>query len=158
MQIEKAKKEQAAEIVELLRYICGIHRKGRPDVFMSGQPKYDEEAVRRLIDDEKHCMITAAEDGRVIGYMIAELVSGTKHPHIRDVKTLYIDDICVDEEYAHKGVGTALFEEAKRIAKDLDCGRIELNVWAFNEPAIRFYEKMGMTVSRMVMEYDLSSE
>lgn len=155
MIIEKAKKEQAKEIVALLKYICDIHRKGRPDVFISGQPKYDEEAVCRLIDDEKYQIITAEDDGKVIGYMIAEIVDGAGHPHIRAAKTLYIDDICVDKEYAHKGVGTALFEEAKRIGKESGCERIDLNVWAFNGAAIEFYKKMGMSVSRMSMEYKL---
>ena len=104
MIIKKAKKEQAEEIVELLKYICGIHKKGRPDIFVSGQPKYDTEDVCRLIDDENYHIISAEEDGRVVGYMIAELVDGSKHSHMRSVKTLYIDDICVDEAYAHKGV------------------------------------------------------
>lgn len=156
MIIEKAKKEQAQEIVKLLKYICGIHKKGRPDVFISDQPKYDEADVCRLIDDENYRIISAEEDGRVVGYMIAELTDGSKHPHMRSVKTLYIDDLCVDEAYAHKGVGTALFEEAKRIGKKLGCVRIDLNVWAFNEGAIKFYEKMGMTVSSMRMEYKLN--
>ena len=156
MIIKKAKKEQAEEIVELLKYICGIHKKGRPDIFVSGQPKYDTEDVCRLIDDENYQIISAEEDGRVVGYMIAELIDGSKHPHMRSEKTLYIDDICVDEAYAHKGVGTALFEEAKRIGQELGCVRIDLNVWAFNEPAIKFYEKMGMTVSSMRMEYKLN--
>ncbi|MBQ7699562.1 MAG: GNAT family N-acetyltransferase [Clostridia bacterium] len=155
MIIEKAKKEQAKEIVTLLKYICEVHRKGRPDVFISGQPKYDEEAVCRLIDDENYRLVAATEDGYVIGYMIAKIVENESGPHIKTVKTLYIDDICVDKRYAHKGVGTALFEEAKRIGKGSGCERIDLNVWAFNGAAIEFYKKMGMSVSRMSMEYKL---
>lgn len=155
MIIEKAKKEQAAEVVELLKYICEIHRKGRPDIFVSDQPKYDEEDVKRLIDEKDTFILTAAEDGKVAGYVIAELIDGSRHPHMRSVKTLYIDDICVAPDFAHKGVGTALFEEAKKLGKELGCIRIDLNVWAFNEDAIKFYEKMGMTVSRMYMEYKL---
>jgi ribosomal protein S18 acetylase RimI-like enzyme len=156
-EIRKAEKKQAAQIVGLLEYIFALHKKGRPDVFAdTDSPKYTEEDVCRLIDDENYRIISAEEDGRVVGYMIAELVDGSKHPHMRSVKTLYIDDICVDEAYAHKGVGTALFEEAKRIGKELGCVRIDLNVWAFNEGAIKFYEKMGMTVSSMRMEYKLN--
>ena len=156
MKIEKAKKEQAPEIVELLRYICEIHRKGRPDVFISGQPKYDTEALCRMMDDESYRIAAASEDGRVIGYMISKIIKNESGPHIRSAKTLYIDDICVDKAYAHKGVGTSLFEEARRIGKDEGCERIDLNVWAFNESAIKFYEKMGMTVSRMHMECKLN--
>ena len=156
MIIEKAKKEQAQNIVELLKYICEVHRKGRPDVFISGQPKYDTDALCRLMDDDDYRIVTATEDGRVIGYMISKITENENGPHIRYAKTLYIDDICVDKSYANTGVGTALFEEAKHIGKELGCERIDLNVWAFNEPAIKFYEKMGMTVSKMYMEYKLN--
>lgn len=156
MKIEKAKKEQAEQIVKLLTYICEIHRKGRPDVFISGKPKYDKEAVCRLLDDENYHVVTATDNGIVAGYMIAEVEEKENHPHIRKVKTFYIDDICVDKAYAHTGVGTQLFEEAKRIAKSLDCERVDLNVWAFNTNAIKFYEKMGMKVSRMHMELELN--
>ena len=155
MVIEKAKKEQAAQIVNLLRYICAVHRKGRPDVFISDMPKYDENEVCRLIDDENTRIITATENGEVLGYMIAEIKDGTPHPHIRRIKTLYIDDLCVKESQTRKGVGTALFKEAERIGKETGCERIDLNVWAFNEPAIEFYRKMGMTTSRMHMEKKL---
>ena len=150
-----AEKEQAKQIVSLLKYICEIHRKGKPDVFVSGEPKYDEDGVRRLIDDENAHVLTATENGEVLGYMIAYITNNSPHPHIRAIKTLYIDDLCVKESHAHKGVGTALFKEAERIGKETGCERIDLNVWAFNEPAIEFYAKMGMTVSRMHMEMKL---
>lgn len=155
MIIEAAKKEQAKEIVKLLKYICEIHRKGRPDIFVSDQSKYDEDDVKRLIDDEDTFIVAASEDSAVIGYMIAEIDDGKSNPHMRPVKTLYIDDICVAENFAHKGVGTALFEEAKRIGRSQGCERIDLNVWAFNTAAIDFYKKMGLTVSRMHMECKL---
>ena len=150
-----AKKEEAKQIVELLKYICAVHRKGRPDVFISDMPKYDEDDVCRLIDDENTHIVTATENGEVLGYMIAKIQDGTPHPHIRAIKTLYIDDICVKETEAHKGVGTALFKEAERIGKETGCERIDLNVWAFNGPAIEFYRKMGLNVSRMHMEKKL---
>ena len=152
IKISKAERSQAKEIVELLKYICAVHRKGRPDVFISDQPKYDESAVCGLMDDENTFVITASDDGRVVGYMIAELIDEKKHPHLCQIRTFYIDDICVAEDCARKGIGTMLFDEAKRMAKELSCERIDLNVWAFNKKAIKFYEKMGLTVSRMHME------
>ena len=155
IKIAYAKKEEAKQIVELLKYICAVHRKGRPDVFISDMPKYDEEDVCRLIDDENTRIVTATENGEVKGYMIAEIKDETPHPHIRRMKTLYIDDICVKETEAHKGVGTALFKKAERIGKETGCERIDLNVWSFNEPAIEFYRKMGLQVSRMHMEKKL---
>ena len=152
MIIGSAKKEQAEQISRLLGYICEFHAKGRPDIFVPGSAKYDAESVCRLIDDPGVTVITAAEGGAVLGYLIAKVTFTGTDPHIKRMKTFYIDDLCVSPEHARTGVGTALFNEARRLAKEQGCDRIDLNVWSFNEGAIRFYEKMGLSVYRMHME------
>jgi ribosomal protein S18 acetylase RimI-like enzyme len=155
MVIQKAKKEHAAQIVQLLKYICALHKKGRPDVFISDSPKYNEEEVRRLLDDEKTVIYVALDGDEVTGYLIAELKEGVPSRHMRGIKTLYIDDLCVKETRKRQGIGKALFEQARLIAREYNCERIDLNVWAFNTPAIEFYRKMGLEISRMHMEMKL---
>ena len=152
MIIGSAKKEQAEQIARLLGYICDYHADGRPDIFIKGGSKYDAESVARLIDDPDVTVLTAAEGDNVLGYLIAKVTFTGTDPHIKRMKTFYVDDLCVSPEHARTGVGTALFDEARRRAKELGCERIDLNVWAFNEDAIRFYEKMGLSVYRMHME------
>ena len=152
MIIDSAKKEQAEQIARLLGYICEFHAKGRPDIFVPGSAKYDAESVCRLIDDPGVTVLTAAEGGAVLGYLIAKVTFTGTDPHIKRMKTFYVDDLCVSPEHTRTGVGTALFNEARRRAKELGCERIDLNVWSFNEGAIRFYEKMGLSVYRMHME------
>ncbi len=155
-EIRKAEKKQAAQIVGLLEYIFALHKKGRPDVFAdTDSPKYTEEDVCRLIDDEKTVILSALDKDEVTGYLIAKFKDGAAAKHIKSVRTLYVDDLCVKETHKREGIGTALFEEAKRIARENGCERIELNVWAFNKDAIEFYTKTGLSVSRMTMEYKL---
>lgn len=155
MKTGPAKKEQAAQIAALLEYICEYHVKGRPDIFVKGGAKYDSDDVCRLIDDPDVTVLSAAEGDEVSGYLIARITESGKDPHIKRMKTFYIDDLCVSPGRAGQGVGTALFAEAERIARRLCCDRIDLNVWAFNEGAIEFYRKMGMDVYRMHMEKKL---
>lgn len=155
MKIGYATEAQAAQIAGLLEYVCGVHAAGRPDLFAEGGAKYGEEDVKRLISSPDVRVISADEDGRVVGYVIAKLRDADPGPHMRRIRTLYVDDVCVSPDRARKGVGTALMNEAKRLAEELGCARMELNVWAFNEPAIRLYEKLGFTVSSMRMEYRL---
>lgn len=45
-----------------------------------------------------------------------------------------------------------LILEAENLAKKLNCERIELNCWEFNETAIKFYEEIGMKTQRRIME------
>ena len=68
------------------------------------------------------------------------------------MRTLYIDDICVDEQARGKHVGKQLFEHVRAYAEKLGCGAITLNVWEGNDAAMAFYRKLGMSVRKTCME------
>jgi GNAT superfamily N-acetyltransferase len=53
---------------------------------------------------------------------------------------LYLEDLYVKPEMRGKGVGKALFEILKDIARKKDCGRIEWSVLNWNTPSIEFYK------------------
>jgi len=57
--------------------------------------------------------------------------------------SLYLEDLFVLEEYRKGGVGFALFRRCVREAISKGCGRMEWAVLAWNEKAIKFYEKLG---------------
>lgn len=71
---------------------------------------------------------------------------------LEDVKTLYIDDICVDENARGKHVGKSLYEYVRDYARSIGCHHITLNVWEGNEAALSFYRNMGMQVQKTTME------
>jgi GNAT superfamily N-acetyltransferase len=56
---------------------------------------------------------------------------------------LYIEDLFVDESCRGRGFGRALLLYVARLAKERGCGRLEWSVLDWNEPAIRFYKKLG---------------
>jgi GNAT superfamily N-acetyltransferase len=56
---------------------------------------------------------------------------------------MYIEDIFVLEEYRRQGIGIKMFEFCVEQAKDHGCGRVEWCVLNWNDPGIKFYEKMG---------------
>ena len=49
----------------------------------------------------------------VQGYCFCILKQYLSHPVMTDVKTLYIDDLCVDETLRGKHIGKELYEAAK---------------------------------------------
>ena len=71
---------------------------------------------------------------------------------LQDIKTLYIDDICVDENARGKHVGKALYEYVHDYAQSIGCNNITLNVWDGNDAALNFYRNMGMKVQKTTME------
>ena len=58
-------------------------------------------------------------------------------------RCLYLEDFVVREAQRGKGIGKALFESLYRIAEDQGAALITWQVLDWNEPAIRFYKRLG---------------
>lgn len=58
-------------------------------------------------------------------------------------QTLYLEDLFVYPQYRREGVGFALMSALAEVAREKDCRRFEWSVLDWNEPAIKFYEKIG---------------
>lgn len=149
--IRNAQETDLSRLSELLRQICDFHVKGRPDVFRHGQ-KYTEAELIGIINDPSRPVFVAELDGDVVGYAFCILKRRENDPVLRDMLTVYIDDLCIDENCRRGGVGRALFEHVKTYAKEIGAYNIDLNVWEFPGSALNFYEKMGMKTERRYME------
>lgn len=149
----RAKPADCDQIIALLENIAALHHNGRPDIYKAGIRKYSPEEFAFLLEDEDSPVFVAAdENDRVMGYIFGELHRYKNHPYFTDRTELYIDDFCVDEHLRGQHIGTRLFEGVKAWAKQSGIDFIYLNVWEFNESAIRFYESLGMTTRRRYME------
>ena len=58
-------------------------------------------------------------------------------------KCVFLEDIIVTEAYRKYGIGKKLFDEVMKVAKDMNVKRMEWQVLEWNEPAIKFYEKIN---------------
>ena len=75
-----------------------------------------------------------------------------------DFTSLYIDDLCVDENCRGKHVGSSLYREVLRYARMRKCYNVTLNVWSCNPSAMAFYEAMGLKPQKVGMEVLLEEE
>lgn len=151
--VRRALPEDYEVIGRLLYEISAQHHEGRPDLFAEASTKYNREAYLELLKDEHEIIFSACiDDGTVVGYMICQLIEQGANPVLCDIKTLYIDDLCVDKAYRSCHVGQHLMEAAEVYAKEIGCHNLTLNVWEFNEGARAFYEKLGYGTQRRYME------
>ena len=58
-------------------------------------------------------------------------------------KCVFLEDIIVTEQYRKFGIGKKLFDEVVKVAKKMNVHRLEWQVLEWNEPAIKFYEKLN---------------
>ena len=128
-----------------------VHNGIRPDLFKSDTPKYNEQELEAIINDSSK-PIFVYDDGEVVGHAFCQITEVKNHRLLQDIKTLYIDDICVDESARGKHIGKALFEYVRDYAKSIGCYNITLNVWEGNDPAMAFYKSMGMKIQKTGME------
>ncbi len=150
--IRRASEKDISKIGELLSQVCLVHHNGRPDIFNIGRKYSDEELILLLKDENRPILVSVDENDNVMGYCFCIFQRHINSSVMTDIKTLYIDDLCVDESLRGKHIGKELYEAAVRLAKDTGCYNLTLNVWSCNESALRFYEKCGLTPQKIGME------
>ena len=149
--IRKAEKRDIPSIIELLHQVNMVHHVLRPDLFKPYTTKYNEQELEALIGEDSK-PIFVYEDGKVLGHAFCMITEVKGDKLLQDIKTLYIDDICVDEKARGKHVGKALYEYVRDYAQSIGCNNITLNVWDGNDAALNFYRNMGMKVQKTTME------
>lgn len=153
LEIRKAAESDIPEIMYLLHQVNDIHADGRPDLFIHGCTKYTPEELHEIIKNTKTPVFVAIDDNRSLaGYCFCIVEDHSESHILRKIKTLYIDDLCVEEKSRGLHVGRALYEFVKRYAKDNGFYNLTLNVWGRNSTAIKFYESMGMQIQKIGME------
>lgn len=153
MNIRKAQEKDIEQISRLLFQVNLVHHKGRPDLFKYGERKYTNEQLKEIIHDENRPILAAVdEQDNVVGYAFCVFLQHKNDNILTDIKTLYIDDLCVDESRRGQHIGKTLYEAVLEFAKENQCYNVTLNVWSCNESAMRFYEKCGLKPYKVGME------
>ena len=150
--IRKAEKRDIPSIIELLHQVDMVHHVIRPDLFKANTTKYDEQELEDLLGDNSKPVFVFESENGVLGHAFCIITVIRDDKLLQDIKTLYIDDICVDEKARGKHVGKALYEHVHDYALSIGCNNITLNVWEGNDAALSFYMNMGMKVQKTTME------
>lgn len=151
MQIRRATLTDIDGINKLLYEVHKVHSDKRPDLFKVGSKKYTNEELAKIIVDDNRPIFVYVDNDDILGYAFCVFIKNNSNS-LTDILTLYIDDLCVDENARGKKVGTSLYNYVLQFAKEAGCYNVTLNVWACNNSALKFYEKCGLTVQKIGME------
>lgn len=153
MEIRRAREQDMEGINDLLQQVCLVHHKGRPDLFKYGAKKYTDDQLREIIQDDCRPIFTAVDaQGKVLGYAFCVFHQHLNDNILTDIKTLYIDDLCVDETIRGQHIGKSLYEYVLAFAREKECYNVTLNVWSLNESAMKFYQSCGLKPQKIGME------
>ena len=150
--IRRAMVDDAEGILALLEQVEAIHQKGRPDLFREHGTKYTITELFEIMVDAERPIFVAAKDDKVVGYIFGIITETRDSAMLVDMKTIHLDDVCIDESCRGTGIGGQLMEYVTAWAKSVGCNRMDLDVWEFNDGARRFYEKYGFVTQKRRMD------
>ncbi len=151
MTIRRAQERDMDGINRLLCQVLTVHHEGRPDLFKGDTKKYTDDELRVLIrDDARPVFVGTDAEENVVGYAFCVFQQHLDDNILTDIRTLYIDDLCVDEDRHGQHIGRRLYEYVLDFARSQGCYNVTLNVC--NEGARRFYERCGLVPQKFGME------
>lgn len=131
----------AAAMIEYLRTVCTETH------FLTREPEEaviplekEQRILRSIVDSPNDLMIACEMDGKIVGNCNLNCYSKKRMRHRACV------GVAICKAYWGLGIGTFLFNELIRIARELEIKQLELEVIEGNERAIHLYERFGFTV------------
>ena len=150
-----AEEKDLDEINELRKQVNDIHVEGRPDVFKAGFGTEIRDFVKIIMNGENSDIIVAERNGIICGMACVDYVNKPESPYSKARSFYHVQEIAVDANYRRQGVAKELLEFMIEDAKKRKLGKIELDVWEFNDSAIEFYQAVGFRPTRRWMEYEV---
>ena len=156
MTVRRAEKKDTPRIQQLLWQVEQVHHRIRPDLFRDGGRKYtDAQLADILADDARPVLAAVDENDRLLGYAFCKFEEYRDDNIMQDRRTLYLDDLCVDETLRGQHIGRALFDAVRDYARAHGCRDLTLTAWTGNDAARRFYESCGFRPRKVCMDYEL---
>ena len=96
----ESRRKDIPRILELLGQVLQIHADIRPDIFIPGTTKYTTDELTELLKNEEKPIYVAADEADVcVGYAFCQLKEQPFSNNMVPFKSLFIDDLCVDQEH-----------------------------------------------------------
>ncbi|MCY7375703.1 MAG: GNAT family N-acetyltransferase [Pyrinomonadaceae bacterium] len=133
-QIKITEEKDIALIVNLIREFAAFEK-------LSDFCEVTEDALRDAMFGESSCVggLMAFANENPIGYALFY----ENFASFRGQRGFYLEDLYVKPEFRGRKIGEAFLKKLAEIAKTRNFQRIDFLVLDWNEPAIRFYEKLG---------------
>ena len=121
--LELARECDREKVNELAQQVHAMHVAWRPDIYemveeMYPQDRFSEEVARRQL-------YVAKIGGQVTGYVLLK-IREYNWPGVVKRKVMVVDEIAVDDRCRNQGIGTAMMEEVRVLAKAFGCTDLQL--------------------------------
>jgi ribosomal protein S18 acetylase RimI-like enzyme len=131
-------------LCELFDEVDALHRDSLPQIFQrpTGTAR-DQGYCLGLIADDNVGLFVAEQNKKVVGFVHAMIIDTQAIPALVPRRYAIVDNLVVKSEFQSRGIGRKLMNKIHEWITTKDAESIELNVYAFNQRAISFYQKLG---------------
>lgn len=141
---------------EIFSELDELHRINHPELYVKPDniprtPEY----ISELINNEDMALFVAETDSKVIGLAECRILASSDFPIFKKRKWVQLDSLAVKAEYKNCHAGSLLLKRVIEWSRQKKINRIELNVFAFNEGAVKFYSNKGFKDLSRKMYLDL---
>ena len=147
--------EELPRVFELKRQIHQLHVDGDPERFKPIRSM--EDFVQHASGEGMHLLL-AEYNGEVLAYALLREIHRPETVNMLPRNAMEVDEFCVGESVRRMGIGRKLMQKVLQFSKEKGFSRLELNVWSFNDDAMRFYEAFGFQTERLYMKMNLNNE
>ena len=133
--------------------------KSEEELFEYLERTYDPLKLAKSIRKENNLYYLAICDNKAVGFV--KIKKHSLNEHIESGAQMELQKIYVLPAFQHVGIGAALLNQVKELAKEIYPDHVWLDTHISNEKAIRFYEKNGFrkvgkhhfTIGTQIFEY-----
>jgi len=144
VKIRPARPEDYEALCEIIDEVDALHREHLPHIFQKpAGPVRERDYLLGLMADDEAGLFVAELEGRLVGFVDVIVRDTVPLPLLVPRRVAIVDNLAVQAGHRRSGIGQALMETAQEWAAARGATSIELNVYAFNQAAIAFYQRLG---------------
>ena len=155
MTIRFAEEKDLEDINRIRRQVNELHVNGKPGVFRPGFSEELRAYIYAAFRDPQKRIVVCEKDGSVCAFAVLLHTVKPESVHSLARRFLEINELGVDEACRRQGIGAAMIAFIRDYAKSHGFDRMELNMWEFNEAALKFYEAVGFSTYRRYLEMQI---
>lgn len=131
-------------LVELEEYILTIDKDNLDQLHPEYRDKMAILDLEEVNNNEGKCYL-AIEDNIVLGLIMGYVREYDEYDYLdyKCPRSGEISELIVSKKARSKGIGNSLMKKMEEYFKSIDCEYIFIDVFAYNNIAIKFYEKQG---------------
>lgn len=131
-------------LVELEEYIVSIDKDNLDRVHEEYREKMAVLDLEEVKKNDGKCYI-AVEEEKVVGVIMGCIFKYNEYDYLdyKCPKCGEVTELVVSKKVRSHGIGQQLMDKMESYFKEKECEYIKIDVFAYNENAIKFYEKKG---------------